>query len=154
MPSSTAAKGLLRVLQSNPRYFTDGSGKAIYLAGSHTWWNFEDNGHRLLSADNQDPPPIFDYNGHLDFLVARHHNFFRLGRWEAPKWQEDQPYGCTKYSQLHPWVRSGPGLSTGCIRALLPQETVVSTSPLCFLKAGSCNSPIPRFSIPFTGPIT
>jgi len=67
VPSLTAAKGPLRVLESNPRYFTDGSGKAIYLAGSHTWWKFEDNGHRLLSVDNQNPPPIFDYNGYRDF---------------------------------------------------------------------------------------
>ncbi len=33
---------MLQVLESNPRYFTDGSGKAVYLAGSHTWPNFKD----------------------------------------------------------------------------------------------------------------
>ena len=27
------ARGPLRVLPTNPRYFTDGSGKAVYLAG-------------------------------------------------------------------------------------------------------------------------
>jgi len=109
--SSAVAKGPLRVLDSNPRYFTDGSGKAIFLAGSHTWWNFQDNGHRLFSAESQDPPPIFDFNAYLDFLVAHHHNFFRLWRWEAPKWQEDQPFGTLHYSQPHPWERSGPGLA-------------------------------------------
>ena len=91
--SSTVAKGPLRVLDSNPRYFTDGSGKAIFLAGSHTWWNFQDNGHRLIGAEGQDPPPVFDFNAYLDFLVAHHHNFFRLWRWEAPKWGDDQPVG-------------------------------------------------------------
>ncbi len=33
------ARGPLRVLPGNPRYFTDGSGKAIYLTASHTWSN-------------------------------------------------------------------------------------------------------------------
>ena len=33
----TPAKGPLRVLKANPRYFTDGSGKAVYLAGSSCW---------------------------------------------------------------------------------------------------------------------
>src|SRR5215472_13913815 len=59
------ATGPLRVLKSNPRYFTDGSGKAIYLAGSHSWWNLQDNGIRLIKAEDQDPPPVFDYNAYL-----------------------------------------------------------------------------------------
>ena len=101
----------MRVLKANPRYFTDGSGKAIYLAGSSCWWTLQDSGHRLLSARDQDPPPAFDYNGYLDFLQAHDHNFFRLWRWEAPKWGEDQPRGAIKYCQPHPWVRSGPGLA-------------------------------------------
>ncbi|HLJ96773.1 MAG TPA: hypothetical protein VKU02_26605, partial [Gemmataceae bacterium] len=80
------ATGPLRVLKSNPRYFTDGSGKAIYLAGSHNWHNFQDNGHRL--PESQDPPPIFDYDGYLDLLQKHNHNFFRLWRWEVPKWTD------------------------------------------------------------------
>jgi hypothetical protein len=110
-PSSRVARGPLRVLDANPRFFTDGSGKAIYLAGSHTWWNFQDNGHRLISAEGQDPPPVFDFKAYLDFLAAHHHNFFRLWRWEAPKWGDDQPSGAIKYCQPHPWVRSGPDLA-------------------------------------------
>ncbi len=109
--NSSPANGPLRVLASNPRYFTDGTGKAIFLAGSHTWWNFQDNGHRLISAEGQDPPPLFDFNSYLDFLVAHHHNFFRLWRWEAPKWGDDQPSGAVKYCQPHPWERTGPGLA-------------------------------------------
>jgi len=80
----TPAKEPLRVLSSNPRYFTDGSGKAIYLAGCHTWRDFEDSGLRMMSARDQDPPPVFDFPAYLDFLVAHNHNFFRLWRWEAP----------------------------------------------------------------------
>ena len=101
------ATGPLRPLKNNPRYFTDGSGKAIYLAGSHNWHNFQDNGHRF--PDSQDPPQKFDYSAYLDFLAAHHHNFFRLWRWEAPKWADAQPKGMIKYSEPHPWMRTGPG---------------------------------------------
>lgn len=43
LPKSTPAKGPLRVHPENPRYFMDGSGKAICLAGSHTWRNVQDS---------------------------------------------------------------------------------------------------------------
>lgn len=103
------ATGPLRVLESNPRYFTDGSGKAVYLAGSHIWQNLQDSGHRL--SESQDPPPAFDYDRYLDFLAAHNHNFFRLWRWEAPKWTDRQPEGVIKYCRPHPWLRTGPGLA-------------------------------------------
>jgi len=105
-PASPAA-GPLKRLDSNPRYFTDGSGQAILLVGSHNWHSFQDNGHRLLGG--QDPPPLFDYDGYLDFLERHGHNFFRLWRWEAPKWADDPPDHSTKYCQPHPWMRTGPG---------------------------------------------
>ena len=101
------AAGPLRRLESNPRYFTDGSGKAVLLAGSHNWHNFQDNGHRLPGS--QDPPPAFDYEGYLDFLTRHGHNFFRLWRWEAPKWADAQPKDVIKYCAPHPWRRTGPG---------------------------------------------
>ena len=85
------AAGPLRKLESNPRYFTDGSGRAVLLVGSHNWHNFQDNGHRL--PESQDPPPAFDYDAYLDFLEKHDHNFFRLWRWEAPKWTDAQPAG-------------------------------------------------------------
>src|SRR5438046_2849059 len=69
------ATGPLRVDPQNRRYFTTGSGKAVYLTGSHTWGNFKDRAH-------VDPPPAFDYAAFLDFLVAHHHNFIRLWTWE------------------------------------------------------------------------
>jgi hypothetical protein len=104
-----SATGPLRVLKTNPRYFTDGSGKAIYLAGSHQWHNFQDNGHRL--PEGTDPPPAFDFDGYLDFLQKHNHNFFRLWRWEVPKWTDAQPQGVVKYCQPHPWQRTGPGMA-------------------------------------------
>ena len=88
------AAGPLRRFEANPRYFTDGSGKPVFLTGSHNWHNFQDNGHRL--PETQDPPPPFDYAGYLDLLERHHHNFFRLWRWETPKWTDAQPRGVIK----------------------------------------------------------
>jgi hypothetical protein len=97
---SAIATGPLKVDPANPRYFTDGSGKAIYLAGSHTWLNLQDG---VLT----DPPPAFNYTGWLDFLVSQNHNFFRLWVWEQT-WkvaESSTPY----YFSPHPWQRTGPG---------------------------------------------
>lgn len=74
---AAVATGPLKVNPDNPRYFLDGSGKTIYLTGSHTWSNLQDSG----SA--QQPPP-FDYQTYLDFLERQNHNFFRLWTWEEP----------------------------------------------------------------------
>jgi len=104
---SWPARGPLRILKSNPRYFTDGTGKAIYLAGTHNWNNFQDTGHRSTEGD---PPPVLDYRWYLDFLDAHHHNFFRLWRWESPKWNDDEPLG-VKHARPHPWLRAGPGMA-------------------------------------------
>lgn len=93
------ATGPLRVLAANPRYFTDGSGRAIYLTGSHTWGNLQDEA--LV-----DPPPAFDYNAFLDFLVAHNHNFFRLWTWTLPHPADPyRPYTSAPF----PWPRTGPG---------------------------------------------
>jgi len=78
------AGGPLRPLSSNPRWFTDGSGRAIYLAGSHSW--------NVLGGN---------YAGFLDFLTAHHHNLFRL-------WARGAA-GPDRTTILHPWKRTGPG---------------------------------------------
>jgi hypothetical protein len=84
MIRSSSASGALRVNPDNPRYFTDGSGKAVYLTGAHTWANLQDNGLTY-------PPPAFNYKEYLDFLIANNHNFFRLWTWEEAKWYTDTP---------------------------------------------------------------
>ena len=67
-------QGPLRKNPSNPWYFTDDSGKAVYLTGSHTWANFQE-----LLADGG---PAFDYTAYLDFMQEYNHNFIRLWMWE------------------------------------------------------------------------
>ncbi|MGI8783652.1 MAG: DUF6298 domain-containing protein [Acidobacteriota bacterium] len=102
------ARGPLKPHPANPRYFTDGSGKAIYLTGSHTWANLPDIGPT-------DPPPAFDFDAYLDFLRRHNHNFIRLWRWEAVAWDtrssRNVEPGAINRVAPHPWQRTGPGLA-------------------------------------------
>ena len=90
-----------RVNPQNPRYFTDGSGRSIYLTGSHTWSNLQDNGGGY-------PPPIFDYVAYLDFLQKNNHNFFRLWAWEQSRWTVETADNNYWFGPL-PYQRIGPG---------------------------------------------
>jgi hypothetical protein len=69
---SRKPSGPLTVHPKNTRHFTYGSGKAIYQTGSHTWSSLQDMGYT-------DPPPTFDFDGHLDLLANHHHDFISLG---------------------------------------------------------------------------
>jgi hypothetical protein len=93
--------GPLRVSKDNPRYFTDNSGKAIYLTGSHTWNNFQDMGPT-------DPPQVFDFHGYLNFLQACNHNFIRLWTLELTKYYSPAEKSMV-YVKPFPWPRTGPG---------------------------------------------
>ncbi|MCC7261369.1 MAG: hypothetical protein IT369_02490 [Candidatus Latescibacteria bacterium] len=99
--------GPLRVHATNPRYFADRHGKAVYLTGSHTWDTLQDLGEA-------DPPPAFDFDAHLDFLVARGHDFIRLWRWELFRWDtgaNQKEMAKELVAAPHPWLRTGPGLA-------------------------------------------
>jgi hypothetical protein len=91
--------GLLRVHPGNPRYFTDGSGQAIYLTGSHTWNTIQDHSDLAL--------PGGTFAGLLDWLGARGHNFLRLWMVEHAV-GEGAVSGISTVSPL-PWLRTGPG---------------------------------------------
>jgi hypothetical protein len=93
------ATGPLRVHPANPRYFADGTGRAVYLTGSHTWSNFKDMG-------KSDPPPRFDFGSYLDFLQQYGHNFIRLWTWDLTTYTYD---GELTHAQPFPWRRGGPG---------------------------------------------
>jgi hypothetical protein len=58
-PSPT--RGPLIVHARNPRYFADSSGRAVLLAGSHTWAT-------LQEAGPVDPPEPFDWDGWVEFI--------------------------------------------------------------------------------------
>ena len=96
------ASGPLRVMGTNPRYFTDDSGRAVYLTGSHTWSSFQDNG-------GGDPPPVFDYDQYLDFLETNNHNLFRLWTWEESRWTTETSDEDYWFNPMPPFKRVGPG---------------------------------------------
>jgi hypothetical protein len=96
------ATGPLSVSSANPRYFADTTGRIVYLTGSHTWLNFQDSGGAF-------PPPAFDYTAYLDWLTARHHNFFRLWLWEEARWTSETSDNNYWFNPGPPYQRTGPG---------------------------------------------
>ncbi len=96
--------GPLRVSERNPRYFTDDSGKAIYLTGSHTWNNLVD----MAFADSLGG---FDFVEYLQWLKGYNHNFIRLWAWELINWNTPGHLYEVKDYQIapQPWARSGNG---------------------------------------------
>jgi hypothetical protein len=102
MPARSPATGPLRVRAQNPRYFDDGQGRAVYLSGSHTWGNMQDQ----LSPD---PAVKFDYDAYLAWMVDHGFNFMRGWAWEQAAWDNH-----TKEKLLVsplPFARTGPGLA-------------------------------------------
>src|SRR5262245_12150891 len=95
----------LRALPTNPHYFTDGSGKAIYLTGSHTWNNFQDWG-------TNGTVQALDFSAYVKMLVEHNHNFTLLWATELPVFRglpttASAPPDFTVSPQ--PWQRTGPG---------------------------------------------
>ncbi len=104
-PATPGLHGPLRLHPSNGRYFTDASGRAILLTGSHTWNN-------LLDMGPADPPARFDFDAYLDWMAAYPHNFMRLWTWELLTWdtrgnREAAPQ--IQHASPLPWRRTGPG---------------------------------------------
>jgi hypothetical protein len=90
--------GPLRICADNPRYFTNNTGKAIYLTGSHVW-------HSLKEVYEPGALEPFNYDAYLDLLKNHHHNFMRMWVWDFPQHMlEDKLF----QSEPHQWVRSGP----------------------------------------------
>jgi hypothetical protein len=97
----TAITSPLRQNPRNPRYFTDNTGKAIYLTGSHTWANLQE-----IGLENG---PTFPFDEYLDFMVSHGHNFMRLWMFEHPQNASWTPVPMVFYPL--PWARTGPGLA-------------------------------------------
>ena len=97
----------LFVSKENPRYFTDNTGKAVYLTGSHTW-------NSLVDMNPRGASDTFDFQGYLDFLKQHDHNFIRLWTWELVNWDthgNEQESPTILEVALHPWERIGTSLA-------------------------------------------
>lgn len=90
---------ILTAHSTNPRYFADSYGNAVYLSGSHTWTN-------LVDMASNYPPETFDFGAYLSFMEENNHNFMRLWAWALTKFSYD---GKIHYAEPHPWPRTGPG---------------------------------------------
>jgi hypothetical protein len=102
MKKPEAMMGPLHVHPTNPRYFADGSGRPVFLTGSHTWTNLQD-----LTYAERASPPTFDFAAYLAFLEAHHHNCFRLWAWESA-YNPHPAQSTTRYEPM-PYRRTGPG---------------------------------------------
>lgn len=91
-------QGVLKVHPVNPRYFTDQSGRAIYLTGSHTWLNVLDG---IGPSGKQTP----EDNAFLDFISAHGHNFTRL-------WAFENDGFVFKEVTPNVYLRTGPGIAS------------------------------------------
>lgn len=93
--------GTLKVDSKNPRYFTDNTGRLIYLTGSHTWENLQD---MLIKGDRS-----FDFAEYLEMMKKNGHNFMRMWMFEQPlmaSWTSDT----INFDPL-PFARTGPGIA-------------------------------------------
>jgi hypothetical protein len=98
---ATPATGPLRVHPANPRYFTDGSGRAVYLTGFQYW--------DLLQEDGTPDPNALEFARFLDVVDRYGVNFIRLWRWnELAKFRYTRD-GSRFHASPSPWERPGPG---------------------------------------------
>ena len=101
---STSIKAPLKALSTNPNYFTDGSGQAVYLTGSHTWNNFQDWGTDGF-------PQPFDFEAYVKMLVSHRHNFTLIWQTELPTFRglPTQSGNSPDFTVTpQPWQRTGP----------------------------------------------
>jgi len=94
--------GPLRHNPVNPRYFTDDTGEAVFLTGSHTWASMND-----MWLDGE-PRQDMDYPGFLQMMSDHGHNFMRF-------WQFNMQSRCAPWNEKdtlfdpQPFLRTGPG---------------------------------------------
>jgi hypothetical protein len=95
--SLSEAAGPLTAHPTNPRYFADSSGNAIYLSGAYLK-------NSLIDRTDEE---VLDFSEYLDFLQEHNHNFIRLWVWEQAAWTYEKP-GKVEFDPL-PYQRTGPG---------------------------------------------
>lgn len=99
-PRLVPIRGRLRPHPTNGRYFTNDTGGAIYLTGSHLGWELQDNAW--------DKGVTFDFDSYLDLLTRHGHNLIRM--WSVEHTRTNKP-GVKVHASPMPFVRSGPGLA-------------------------------------------
>jgi hypothetical protein len=106
------ATGPLKVSSTNPRYFANGTGQAVYLTGAHTW---QDNVDGWGIPNDCSVPPAFDWTSYLAYVGAHQYNWIRLWTWELPTSLSEAVTAGTVEAECHvpvPYLRTGPGNAT------------------------------------------
>ncbi len=89
------------------RHFTTPAGDAVYLAGAHTWNNFQSFG----------PRAELDYTAFLLDLEKHNHNLMRLWMWEGRRIGDDGPLPDERISPL-PWCKVDSTGETDCYQPI------------------------------------
>ena len=104
-PASRPITAPLKALATNPNYFADGTGRAVYLTGSHTWNNLQDWGTNGRIQ-------TLDFAAYVKMMLAHNHNFTLLWTTELPTFRR-LPTTASSPPDFsvtpHPWQRTGPG---------------------------------------------
>lgn len=103
-PQSAPATGPLRVHRTNPRYFTDGSGKAVYLAGLQGGWEMQDDAWGGYAAPGT--RVVSDFDRYLRILQENNLNYIRLWNVETTRWDKGP---AEMLAGPMPYLRTGPG---------------------------------------------
>ena len=93
------AAGPLSVDPTNPRFFVDSTGKAVYLTGVHL---------NNSLVDRSDKAAL-DFTSYLNFLLQYEHDFVRLWAWEQAAWINESTAKIT-FDPL-PCQRKGPEMA-------------------------------------------
>ena len=104
---SGSSMGPLKQSTVNTRYFVDPAGNAVFLAGSHTWDDFQDTDTNIGST-----PAAFDFNAYVTFLKAHNHNATILWHKDLPEYCDWNFTGSVWQMTPWPWLRPGPGVAT------------------------------------------
>ena len=108
--SSVSETGVLRVLDTNPRWLTDDSGKAKYFTGPTGQFTVNPNATVSTVQDlwSDDVNRVNDYATAFDTVVANGHNFVRLWRWETSAWGTPAQFASNTHWRLPtsqmPWT--------------------------------------------------
>ena len=104
--ATNTSMGPLKQSTTNTRYFINPAGNAVFLAGSHTWDDFQD------TDTSGGTPAGFDFNAFVNFLKSHGQNATILWRKDLPEYCDWNFTGSVWRMAPWPWLRPGPGIAT------------------------------------------
>jgi hypothetical protein len=103
---NAAINGALRVHPSNPLFFTNNGGKAIYLSGDQINWEFQD--HAFSQPYTYGYKTTLDWNWYINFAQRHGFNFLRCWSYLSIG-KGASASDPIRYCNPQPYARTGPG---------------------------------------------